>query len=106
MKKAAKHEPSVGVLHLELQFYIQLLPTMCLVNCCVVNVTRSKTIFPWSILSTGESGVTVKQLYEEKVVNTLPEVPHRAADIHMYMCALYKLATSSCNYQLQVYKKP
>ena len=60
-----------GVLHLELQFHIQLQPTMCLVNCCVVNVTTNKTIFPWSILSTGESGVTVKQFYEEKVVNKL-----------------------------------
>ena len=44
---------------------------MCLVNCCVVNRSTSKTVFPWSILSTGESGVTVKQFYEEKVVNKL-----------------------------------
>ena len=68
MKRARKHEPSVGVLHLELKFHIQLLPTMCLVNCCIVNVTTNKTIFPWPILSTG---VTVKQFYEEKDVNKL-----------------------------------
>ena len=44
---------------------------MCLVNCCVVNRTSNKTIFPGSILSTGECGVTVQQFYEEKIVSEL-----------------------------------
>ena len=60
------------MLHLELCIsFVQLLVAMCLVNCCVVNVTTNRTIFPWSILSTGDSGVTVRQFYEEKVVNQL-----------------------------------
>ena len=61
---------SVGVLHLELLLHMQLLTTMCLVNCCVVNGTN-KVLFPWSILATGESGVTVQQFYEQKVVHEL-----------------------------------
>ena len=60
------------MLHLELCIsFVQLLAAICLVNCCVVNVTTNRTIFPWSILSTRDSGVTVRQFYEEKVVNQL-----------------------------------
>ena len=49
---------------------MQLLATMCLVNCCVVDGSN-KILFPWSILSTGESGVTVQQFYEQKVLQEL-----------------------------------
>ena len=44
---------------------------MCLVNICVMSRTSNKTVFPWSILSTGECGATVQQFYEEKIVNEL-----------------------------------
>ena len=49
---------------------MQLLATMCLVNCCVIDGSN-KILFPWSILSTGESGVTVQQFYEQKVIQEL-----------------------------------
>ena len=41
---------------------------MALVNCSVVNRTSNKTVLPWSILSAGESGITVQQFYDEKIV--------------------------------------
>ena len=59
----------VGELHVE---FSQVLVTMSLVNCCVVDKTTNRTIFPWSILSTGESEVTVWQLFEDKIVTRLP----------------------------------
>ena len=34
---------------------------MALVNCSVVNCTSNKTVFPWSIMSAGKSGVTIQQ---------------------------------------------
>ena len=49
---------------------MQVLATMCLVNCCVVNDTI-KILFPWSILSTRESGVTFQQLFEQKLIRDL-----------------------------------
>ena len=61
---------SIRVLHLEPHLHMQVLATRCLVNCCVVNGTN-KILFPWSILSTGESGVTVQQFYEQKVIHEL-----------------------------------
>ena len=41
---------------------------MALVNCSVVNRTSNKTVLPWSIVSAGESGITVQQFYDEKIV--------------------------------------
>ena len=49
---------------------MQLLATMCLVNCCVVNGTN-KILFPWSILSIGKSGVMIQQFYEQKLIHKL-----------------------------------
>ena len=76
-------KPSIGVLHLELQFHIQLLAMICLVNCCIMSGSTKKTIFPWPILSAGESGVTVKQFYEEVVneLNSPEEVELEAASL-------------------------
>jgi hypothetical protein len=45
---------------------------MALVNCSVLNRTSNKTVLPWSIMSV-ESGVTVQQFYDEKVVCKLPD---------------------------------
>ena len=41
---------------------------MAIVNCSVVNRTSNKTVLPWSIVSAGESGITVQQFYDEKIV--------------------------------------
>ena len=58
------------MLHLELHLHMQLLAILYLVNCCVIDGSN-KILFPWSILSTGESGVTVQQFYEQKVIQEL-----------------------------------
>ena len=51
--------------------HTQILVTMSLVNCCVVNKTTNRTVFPWSILSTGASGVTVKQFFGDSIATRL-----------------------------------
>ena len=48
---------------------------MALVNCSVLNRTSNKTVLPWSIMFV-ESGVTVPQFYDEKVVCKLPDELH------------------------------
>ena len=47
---------------------------MALVNCSVVNRTLNKTVLPWSILSAGESGITIQQFYDEKIVCKVQEL--------------------------------
>ena len=47
---------------------------MALVNCSVVNLTLNKTVPPWSILSAGESGITIQQFYDEKIVCKVQEL--------------------------------
>ena len=47
---------------------------MALVNCSVVNRTSNKTVLPWSILSAGESGITIQQFYAEKIVCKVHEL--------------------------------
>ena len=60
------------MLHLE---SITIATGMALVNCSVVNRTSKKTVLPWSIMSTGESGITVQQFYNERLLCKLKE-PH------------------------------
>ena len=48
---------------------------MAPVNCSVVNHTSNKTVFPWSIMSARESGVTVQQFYNEHLLCKLKEPP-------------------------------
>ena len=61
------------MLHLEIDYFFVAIG-MALVNCSVVNCTSNKTVLPWSILSAGESGITIQQFYDEKVVCKVHEL--------------------------------
>ena len=47
---------------------------MALVNCSVVNRTSNKTVLSWSILSAGESGITIQQFYDKRMVCKVHEL--------------------------------
>ena len=54
---------------------------MCMVNCCVLNRTVGKILFPWKILAVDEPGATVEQYLKSKVfeeirnsIENLPDV--------------------------------
>lgn len=61
------------MLHLEINYFFVAIG-MALVNCSVVNRTLNKTVLPWSILSAGESGITIQQFYDEKIVCKVQEL--------------------------------
>ena len=41
---------------------------MSMINCSVFEWSTNQTLLPWCIMSVGESGVTVQQFYDEKIV--------------------------------------
>ena len=78
-----------------------LQPAVVSANYMIMNII-SCTRTPHLSYTLYREGQTIDRV-NEAVCRTLPEMPHRAVDIHMF--ALYKLGTSPCNCQLQAYKK-
>ena len=76
---------------------------MALVNCSVLNRTLNKTVLPWSIISV-ESGVTVQQFYDEKVVCKLPdELDLESAGLGKSKDSLDKIEMSSLDSAINIF---